>query len=356
MSQIRQYSAWLWLSLLLLIVAVLSVLSSTSGAPDTPLSLDSPAPDGALALQMWLSRIGYSIQRQDSYAQPAGSRTLLVLEPGREASRLEAAGLLQWARGGGRLVVVTDENFQFLGNFGVNLDFARSSHVRVTQPVLLRPITTRLAGDSDVISRFADDTGAAAATRYGSVLTREPWGRGELWVLTAPTLLDNAHIALSQNRRLALNLVGSPGPVTVDQPGPVTAAGSTYWIAGTAWGIATLFGLGVLMLFRWLGGWRLGPPLIPFSERRRPAVEYVLSLAVLLRRAQRRADVLAIYQRELRDRLRRRFGTDAPEELPRDLAETVRPLLQPRSDLSEEDLIRQAEAIVRCEEALKERV
>jgi hypothetical protein len=187
-------------------------------------------------------------------------------------------------------------------------------------------------------------------------VSREPWGSGELWTLTAPTLLDNAHIAQAQNRRLALNLAGSPGPITVDQPGPVTAGGSAYWLVGTAWGIAVLFGLGILMLFRWLGGWRLGPPVVPFSERRRPAVEYVLSLAVLLRRAHRRAEVLAIYQRELRDRLRRRFGTDAPEALPRDVAETIRPLLQSPADLSEEALIRHAEAIVRCEEALNERV
>lgn len=356
MSEIRRYSAWIWLSLLLLIVAILSVLSSTSSAPATPLSLDSPAPDGALALQLWLSRIGYSVQREDSYAVPTGGGTLLVLEPGRQPSRQEAAGLLQWTRGGGRLIVITDEDVSLLGQFGVNLNFAGLSHVRVTQPVLQRPVTTRLSGTSELVADFSEDIGSAAATRDGTVLIREPEGRGELWTLTAASLLDNAHIALSQNRRLALNLVGSPGPLTVDQPGPETEVGSTYWLAGTAWGIAILFGLGILVLFRWLGGWRLGPPLIPFSERRRPAVEYVISLAVLLRRAHRRTDILTIYQRELRDRLRRRFGTDSPEELPRDIADTVGPLLQTESDLSEEDLIRQAEAIVRCEEALKERV
>lgn len=356
MSLLRRHSAWLWLSVLLLIVAVLTVLSSTTGGSDTPLSLDSAAPDGGLALQMWLSRIGYGIQRQDSYGLPTRAETLVVLEPKREPSRREAAALLGWARGGGRLVIISDETFPLLSTLGRNIDFARPAGVRVTQPALLRPVTSRLSGTADVITRFNEDMGSVAATRHGTVVSRERWGSGEMWALTAPNLLDNAHIARAQNRRLALNLVGSPGTIVVDQPGPAAAGGSTYWLSGTAWGIAVLFGLGILMLFRWLGGWRLGPPLIPFSERRRPAVEYVLSLAVLLRRAHRRAEVLAIYQRELRERLRQRFGTDALEALPRDVAEAVRPLLERQSDLSEEALIRQAEAIVRCEEALKERV
>lgn len=356
MSEVRRHSAWLWLSALLLIVAVLSVMSSTSAAPETPLSLDSAAPDGALALQLWLTRMGYSMRRQDSYGQPGTHGTLLVLEPERDATSQEVTGLLQWASSGGRLIIVSDESFPLWAASGMHITFARSAPVRVTQPVLLQPITTRLAGTANLITGFTEDRGSGAATRYGTVLTRRAWGQGELWGLTAPHLLDNAHIGRSQNRRLALNLVGSPGPITVDQPGPASAGGSTSWLSGTAWGIAVLFGLAILMMFRWLGGWRLGPPIIPFSERRRPAVEYVLSLAALLRRAHRRADVLAIYQRELRERLRRRFGTDLPEDLPRDLAGTVRPLLQPRTDLSEVDLIRQAEAIVRCEEALKERV
>jgi hypothetical protein len=206
------------------------------------------------------------------------------------------------------------------------------------------------------VSRASGERGAVAETASGTMLTRREMGPGEVWVLTAPSLLDNEHIARAQNRRLALNLVGVAGPVLIDQPGPAGAAGSADWLTGTAWGIAVIFGLAVVVLFRFLGGWRLGPPVLPFSERRRPMVEYVLSLAVLLRQAQQRTDVLAIYQRELRDRLRRRFGTDQPHELPDDVAGRVRPLLERPQALSEGALIEQAEAIVRCEEALKERV
>jgi hypothetical protein len=357
MTVLRRYSSWVWLLVLLFVVAVLSVISSTSGAPGVPLSLRSPAPDGALALDLWLSRIGYSIERHTSYATPSGAGTLLILEPQREPSATTVVALRRWTAAGGRLVIVSDTARGLLQAFGLGATLATSAPVRVTQPLLLSPPVTRLGGQAHVVGRGASRAATVAVTRFGPVLTHHVLGAGEVRELSAVTLLDNRHIARAQNRRLALNLVGEPGPVMVDQPGPVTAAGgSTDWLSGTAWGIAVLFGLAVVVLFRWLGGWRLGPPLVPFSERRRPAVEYVLSLAILLRQAKQRNDVLAIYQRELRERLRQRFGTDQPDDLPRDLADTVRPLLQPRADLTEEALIREAEAIVRCEEALKERV
>lgn len=354
---LRRYGGWLWLAMLLLAVAVLTVISSTSGGSSAPLSLDSPLPNGTLALQLWLSRIGYTVQRQNSYAVPSRDTTLLVLAPGREPSRTEVAALQQWTRTGGRLVVVGDVNTAWLVPLGVYTTFEPRARIRVTQPTLLQPITAHLAGRGELIIPVGVDAGSAAATGYGTVLIGQAWGGGQLRVLTAPYLLDNGNIGRSQNRRLALNLVGAPGRITVDQPGPLTAGtGISNWLTDTAWGIAILFGLAVLVLFRWLGGWRLGPPVIPFSERRRPAVEYVLSLAALLRRAHRREDVLAIYQRELRNHLRRRFGTDDPAALPADVAERVQPLLETRRELTEEELIREADAIVRCEGALKERV
>lgn len=357
MNLLRRYSAWVWLLVLLLVVAVLSVMSSNTSAPDIPLALDNPAPDGALALDLWLSRIGYSVNRQTSYDTPSGAGTLLILEPQREPSAAEVTALRQWAGSGGRLVIVSDSSPRLLRAFGLNPVGASPAPVQINQPLLVSPPTAHLGGEASVVSRGAGKAAAVASTPSGAVLTSRAQGRGEVWELTAAALLSNRHIARAQNRGLALNLAGSPGPLQVDQPSPVTpAGGSTNWLTGTAWGIAVIFGLAVLVLFRWLGGWRLGPPLVPFSERRRPAVEYVLSLAVLLRQAHQRSDVLAIYQRELRERLRRRFGTDQPDELPCDLADTVRPLLQPHADLTEEALIREAEAIVRCEEALKERV
>lgn len=356
MSLLRRHTAWVWLAVLLFVVAALSVISSTSSASNAPLALDSASPNGALALRLWLERIGYSVQSQDSFGTPPDARTLLILEPQREPSASEIAALHQWTRSAGRLVIISDSAQRLLVAFGLAPAAASPAPIRVTQPLLLSPETTHLSARSGTVSRSRDQAGTAAATASGAVLTRREAGPGEVWELTAPGLLDNQHVAQAQNRRLVLNLVGVPGPVLVDQPGPGNAGGATDWLSGTAWGIAVIFGLAVVVLFRFLGGWRLGPPIVPFSERRRPMVEYVLSLAVLLRQAQQRADVLAVYQRELRDRLRHRFGTDLPDELPRDLAQTVRPLLERHSSLSEDALIEQAEAIVRCEEALKERV
>jgi hypothetical protein len=363
-SLVRQQSAWLVLAVLLFIVAVLTV-AAASGGSSAPLSLDSATPDGGLALKLWLSRIGYTVERNESYAAPSRTATALLLQPQRDPSAAEVSALKRWTRQGGRLVIATDMAWGLLSAFGVLPTFASPAALNVTEPLLLDPPAVRLSGSAEVVAGESSSGVAVAATQFGTVLVRRSLGQGEVWALTAPTLLDNSHIGRAQNRRLALNLAGRPGPIVVDQPSPIaggqpgsgSSSGPTQgWLTGTAWGIAILFGLAVVMLFRWLGGWRLGPALVPFSEHRRPAVEYVLSLATLLRRAQRRADVLAVYQRELQEALRRRFGTDASEELPRDVRERVEPLLRPAADMSEEALISWAEAIVREEEALRERV
>jgi hypothetical protein len=356
MRGIRPYSAWLWLGALLLIVAVLSVLSATSGTNESPLSLDSASPGGGLALRLWLERTGYRLDRYDSFLTPSRDRTVVLLEPLRGADKGERAALLRWVRGGGRLVVATSLEPSLLAPFGFNDVFALTARVRVTEPLLLRPPASRLSGTTSLVGRRVSAPGVIAATEYGAVLRHSRMGRGEIWAFTAPALLDNAHLGLAQNRRLAINLLGPPGAIAVDQPGPAANGASTDWLTGSAWGIAILFGLAVLVLYRWLGGWRLGPPVVPFAQGRRPAVEYVLSLASLLRRARQREAVLTIYQRELRAKLRRRFGTDGPEALPPAIAEEIRDLLQQPPQLSEEDLVRRAEAIVRFEEELKEHV
>jgi hypothetical protein len=224
--------------------------------------------------------------------------------------------------------------------------------VRLLQPLLLSPPTARVSGDASAAVQGTDDDVQVAGVGSDSVLLLRRLGRGTIWALSDPALLDNAHIAAAGNRELALNLAGHRGSsILFDQFTPPAAAVSTgNWLTSTAWGVALLFLIAVLVLYRWLAGWRLGPAVTPLRLQYRPAAEYVVSLAGLLRRGRSRAEVLGIYQESLRRLLRRRYGEiEGAPFGPTRLGE-LEALLRPGGSPSENELVRRAAAIVEVEE------
>ena len=73
-----------------------------------PLSSHSSSGTGALALVLWLERLGYSVERLETGAQPElkDGSILFVLQPLRRFNRAEAEAVLSWVRRGGVLVYV----------------------------------------------------------------------------------------------------------------------------------------------------------------------------------------------------------------------------------------------------------
>jgi hypothetical protein len=171
--------------------------------------------------------------------------------------------------------------------------------------------------------------------------------------------MNNGNIALAENRRLALNMVGRVGTTigfaeySGSSASPAPTSSGSDWLTSTVWGVALLFCLGVLVLFRWLGGWRLGPAIVPLHERHRPLTEYVESLGGLFRRAHKRTEILRTYQRGLQRTINERFGATALGELPLELRAEVKRLLAASVQLSEEELLRRAGQIIDCEEQLR---
>jgi hypothetical protein len=360
MPVIRRFGAWIWLTVACLAAAALAVLQSAS-SPSLPLALTSASPDGGLAIRLWLERSGYHLSWQGDSASVRGleprTGTFLLLAPQREPSLPEVTALKRWIRQGGTAVLGTDGAVSSLFNaFGLPVAVSPPAPITVIQPALVAPPASNLEGEAFVVGR-SSVPGTAAQSRYGPVLVHRRLGRGDVWLLTAPQLLDNRNIAAGENRRLLLNLIGPPGRRLVFATlAPGAASTGASWWTSTSWGIAILFAVLLAVLFRWLGGRRLGPPLIPFSERRRPAAEYVKSMAGLLRRTGRRSEVLQIYQHELRQRLRRRWGTEDAGALPPGVRAEVQTLLAPRGDLSEDALVRSAAEILECEEELSAHV
>lgn len=350
-----RYSSWIWLIAALIILGAISALS-TEPPPLPPLEARSAQPDGGLAANLWLRRIGRSVgiaHAPDTRTFPHNA-TVLLLTPQPSLSRGQARQLLAWTRRGGRLVVATegDSAFPLLGLMGLDVVPGVGAGVRVVQPLLSAPPTGRLAGDTATVLAGEPRGATVVAGGDGAVLLYRPLGRGAVWLLTARDLLDNAHLGRADNRRLLLNLVGSGRPVIFEEYQPaVPAGGSGGWLTDTVWGAALLFALAAVVLYRWLSGLRLGPARPAPEEQSRLTSEYVTSLAGLLQEARCRTDILGIYQQGLRRAVAERCG-DLDRLGPDRRAEAER-LLAPASNLSEEDLRTQVAAILAFEDRLR---
>jgi len=344
---IERYSPWIVLIAALLALAGLSVLSMKP-APAPPLDAGSASPDGGLAANLWLQRIGRSvtIERGPGVESPPARTALLLLTPQPAMTGKEATALLHWTRQGGVLVVATegDSAGALLARLGVGVAPGEGL-VHLVQPLV--PAMRRLAGSAPTM--FTGKLrGTVVASAGSPVLVYRTWGHGIIWLLSARSLLDNAHLGRAGNRRLLLGLIGRRA-VVFDQYQPALAVSTSNWLTNSVWGIALLFALAVFILYRWLTGFRLGPALPSPEQQPRLSSEYVHSLAALLREAGRRGDVLRVYQRELERVVIERYG--GVESVPRRVE--VEQLLAPVDRLSEADLVRSVTAIVECEEIVR---
>jgi hypothetical protein len=358
-------SSWTWLVAGLILVGLISLIGAGRSNASSTLDASSAKPDGGLALRLWLERIGYHVSvgngRPDLGSLAPGA-TVALLAAGADVGSRDVGALIAWVRRGGHILLATDGSTggTLLDRLGVTATAATGNRIRVDEPLLLNPPVATLSGAASVALQGQPSDVEVAAEPAGSALLLRRLGGGSIWLLSAPKLLDNSHLALADNRRLALNLAGPRGsPLLFDQYRPPTggAAGTSAgaWLTNTAWGVALLFLVAVLLLYRWLAGRRLGPAVVPLRLQFRPATEYVVSLAGLLRRGRQRQDVLAIYQASLRRIVRRRYGEIESAGIDRSRQDTVRALLQEPATLSESELVRLAQAIVREEERLSRR-
>ena len=363
MKRLRTASSWIWLSFAVVLVGVISAIGSFRAGPPAALDVTSARPNGALAAYQWLQRSGYRVNTETSPSldlgplQPRHDNFMILRQS--NLSSHQVASLLRWANAGGRIVLAARAGVdnELAAGLGLRTEATSPGFVSVDQPLLLAPPVRELDGMADsVVSGNGSDV-SIASVPTGSVLLSRQEGAGRIWILSAPELFENDRIALADNRRLFLNLVGPPGStVSFDQAGAGTEGSRSppNWLTGTNWGVAVLFAVVVLFLFRWLSGLRLGPAAMEAPEGHRPAAEYVVSVAGLLRRAHKRTEMLEQYQQSLRRALKQRYGNDAMAWQEVEDREGVERLLAPMRRVSEQDLLRRSAEIVEYEDSLRE--
>lgn len=356
MTYLRRAGPWVWLIFALLIIGGADGVAAQLRSSDRALAADNSRPDGALALRLWLDHLHYRVtvagDAPDLTRLAPQHSTLMLLAANAAIPANDVGTVLRWVRRGGRMVLVPRPDLEpsLLQVLGLKYQAMLPGESTIQQPLLLAPPAARLHGSS-FLGMSGGATWVPVAGVGGSpVLLRTRLGQGTIWALSDSALLENSQIAQADNRRLALNLAGTPaGAIVLDEYVPSGPAGGvTNWLTQTVWGVVLGFGIAVVLLYLWLSGWRLGPPIRPLNTQYRAATEYVVSLAGLLRRGRTRSDILALYQQSLRRALGRRYGTE--DNLNAETRQATENLLRPRSDLSETELVRLAAAIVAREQ------
>ena len=345
-SRIRFKSAWVWLITASLAVALITALTVGRHVDEQPLSSSSSLPDGTLAAYKWLGSIGYHPSRHVSFDlsnTPPGTTTIFLLQSDPNVGSQDVRRLERWVQNGGILVVSPFAGLTgLMHRLGLSASYTGPAPVAIAAPILGRPPAKSLAVQADAIVQGRPKI-VAAASRFGNVLVEKPFGSGATWVLTAPQVLDNAHLSRADNSTLLVALAGPRGRNLEFTELPFRAAASahtTNWLTGFPWGIAALFATAILLAYRLTSGWRLGPPVKNTDEGYRPATDFVLAMAGLLRQGRKRQEALQVFQEQLRRRSDRGDDRDS---------ERVDRLLTVPPHLTDQELVRRVREIVDLE-------
>ena len=196
---------------------------------------------------------------------------------------------------GGRLVLAVSERYGPL-----EVKSTPAAPLEKAFPAL--PGVAELEPESELALAGPGLVDAVAIFERGAapVVARRAWGKGELWLLSAPDVFFNARLGKKDNLALLVALAGNGRPVLFDESvhGLVDRPGVVEMLR--RWGFGPALFLLCLLAGVWF--WRravtLGPPGA-FADVRTESVDLVQALAQLYQRALRPQDALSLHHARL---------------------------------------------------------
>lgn len=258
------------------------------------------------------------IEVDDDMPAPAKART---------PPRLLSAAEEDWVRGGGRLVLATSR----AAAIEVRGDAGRKA-VRVF-PIWPAIDAIALPEGRGIAARsLPRGMHTLYAANGESVVARQFLGRGEVFLIAAPELFENRHLAIDKHLALLGALAGAAGrPVLFDEAAHGVVADEGALTILTEWRLGPLLAVIAIasLLAFWRNARRIGPPEDDDRDTRSDAVDLVNSLGALYGNAMTDDEALALYRDVLARSVAAQQGLRG-DALHRRVADLTRGTGQPR--------------------------
>jgi len=204
----------------------------------------------------------------------------------------------EFVRGGGRLVVASNEKF---GSIDFRVD-PRDKVAKKVFPIWPEFDTIAIPTARQFIARTLPTTMHAVFTESGSpVVARMTIGRGDVFLISIPEIFQNQHLRAQNGLPLLTALAGANRPVYFDESihGFESSDGSVALMK--EWGLGPfLFVLALIgIVYFWRNAKSIGPREDDYRETRSDAVDLVRSLGALYESATSEHEAIVMYREAL---------------------------------------------------------
>lgn len=318
----------LGIGIILLLVVITTLAALQRGTEETypTLSSISSAPDGALALKLWVQELKYNVDEEvlANFAPPEDASVLFMLEP-QFPTEADMTAVDTWVEGGGTLIAVGErygmfsliDHYKFYFNYLPNNDGSLSNET----PLLDSPSALELNNTKVGIALGSerDDYVTLVSFQHQPVLVSFEQGKGRVILGTVTQAFTNAGLKQPGNPELVLNILAlarNKGTVWFDEwhhgvQSGEQVLGPTEFLRRTPVGRALLFVTFAVFLAFFMQGRGFGRPVpLPQEIKRRGALEHVTGIANLSRRAAHRSAVMMQYHAQIKRKLGQRYRLD----------------------------------------------
>lgn len=311
---------------LLVIITVLTAAQEESQRQYPRLSSLSSAPDGALALKLWMQELHYNVNEQvlADFAPPENTSILFMLEP-LFPTEGEMDSVDTWVENGGTLIAVGESYgmYSLIDHYDFFFNYlpANPEAPALEPPLLLSPTAFELTNASArvALASVRDDYVTLITYDGKPVLVSFEQGEGRVILGTLTQSFTNAGLKQSGNPELVLNILAlskEKGAIWFDEwhHGEQSGAqvlGPGEFLRSTPVGRSLLFVTFAVFITLFMQGRGFGRPVpLPQDVKRRGALEHVTGIANLSRRAAHRSAVMMQYHDQIKRKLGQRYRLD----------------------------------------------
>jgi len=313
------------LVLLLVVITALAATQEQAQQEYPVLSTLSSAPNGALALKLWVQELNYDVEEQTlaSFAPPENTSILFMLEP-LFPTEGEMDAVDTWVEEGGTLIAIGEAYgmYSLIDHYEFFFDYLPANpEVPVPDaPLLTSPAASEFTNATVRLAlASARDDYVTLITYDGKpVLVSFEQGNGRVILGTLAQSFTNAGLKQSGNPELVLNILAlarKKGTIWFDEwhhgEQGAQVLGPGEFLRSTPVGRSLLFVTFAVFIVLFMQGRGFGRPVpLPQEIKRRGALEHVTGIANLSRRAAHRSAVMLHYHDQIKRKLGQRYRLD----------------------------------------------